>query len=250
MCEFFGVGKGLLLMIIVSLMFYSTVLAQYETKDLNLEEDVTPWFLEAIGREQTKLVSGSYHQIQRGSSITHQFFKENGWTSTSIIYYGKEFHLSGAMYDLEFDHILLRHPTQIRLSSQPIKLHQDKVSFFKIHGHTFRFYNSKDDPPRGEGFYDELYLGDTVSLIVKRSKEKKVKFSELTPIYESNDSYFLKYHGEYIKVNNKRSIFRILKPYKKDLKKFIRRNGLKIKVGSDHDLVMLLDYFESVIKAS
>lgn len=250
MCEFFGVGKGLLLMIIVSLMFYSTVLAQYETKDLNLEEDVTPWFLEAIGREQTKLVSGSYHQIQRGSSTTHQFFKENGWTSTSIVYYGKEFQLSGAMYDLEFDHILLRHPTQIRLTSQPIKLHQDKVSSFIIYGHTFRFYNSNDDPPRGEGFYDELYMGDTVSLIVKRRKEKKVKFNELTPIYESNDSYFLKYQGEYIKVVNKRSILQVFKPYKKDLKKFIRRNALKVKVGNDHDLVMLLDYFESVMKKS
>ena len=49
---------------------------------------------------------------------------------------------------------------------------------------------------------------------------------------------------------NKRSILQVFKPYKKDLKKFIRRNALKVKVGNDHDLVMLLDYFESVMKKS
>ena len=148
MYKFFGaVGiKRLFVVMITGLMLSNIALAQHTTDDLNLDENVTPWFLEAIGIEQTKLISGSYHQIQRGSSITHQFFKENGWTSTSIIYYGKEFHLSGAMYDLEFD-AEIREKDEV-FEDKGVKILVDRKSLLYLLGTTLDF----SDGLNGKGF--------------------------------------------------------------------------------------------------
>ncbi len=57
-------------------------------------------------------------------------------------------------------------------------------------------------------------------------------------------SYYLKKGGTYYSVNNKRSLLNALKDKKTDIRKFIRKNGIRMKDDPDKALAKIIAWYD------
>ena len=116
-----------------------------------------------------------------------------------------------------------------------------------MNDHFFKYYHKSESPEKKQGFYDELYIGESVQLIAKRKKIAFPSKGDLTMDFRNYDVYFLKQEGTYNQVSSRRSIIKELWDYKKELRRYIRKNMLRPKKGYDKDIVSLLEYYDSLI---
>ncbi len=228
----------------------SSVVAQYDLAGLDLDGNVTEWFDQSIGKQNLRIVSGDFYEVKNRSTLSHKFYLSNKWALAEIDYYGNKYTGIYVLYDVVDDQLLIRHPTRYNYFAQPIRIHQARVKSFSILDHAFRYYEEEESPPTGPGFYEELYLGNHIDLIVKRKKEENVENNELFVGYRLNDQYFLRYQDTDYKITRRRSIIKSLKPYKKQLRQYIRQYSLKLKVEdvlNDRAVVELLRYCDGII---
>jgi len=220
--------------------------AQFDTSSLDLDGNVTEWFDQTIGLVNLPITSGSHYAVYYTSTISHQFFTSSRWLEIEISYSNQVYSDFFGLYDVESDILLLRHPIQ-SFHSQPVNLSQKKVDWFTMNDHFFQYYDKSESPDKKEGFYDELYMGENVQLIAKRKKIAFPSQGDLTMDYRNYDMYFLKHDGAFKQVSSRRSIIKELWDYKKELRRYIRKNMLRPKKGHDQDMVSLLEYYGSLI---
>lgn len=237
-------NKPFLLLLFLLISFH--IKAQYDITSLNLDGNVTEWFDNTIGLVNLPITSGSHYAVYYSSTISHQFFSHNRWLEMEISYSNQVYNDFFGLYDVAADILILRHPNQI-FHSQPVKLSQEKVDWFTMNNHFFKYYDKSESPDGRQGFYDELYLGENVQLIAKRKKIAFPSRGDLTMDFRNYDVYFLKQDGVFKQVSSRRSIIKELWDYKKPLRKYIRKNMLRPKKGYDKDMVSLLEYYDRLI---
>lgn len=218
--------------------------ALVSTKALDLGGDVYAWYDRETGYSNTGLLVGEYLEIGRTSRGSHQFFGEDTWTKTRIRYRDQMFEEVFALYDVEQDILVIRHPTELVYHSQPIKLHQDQIEWFEMYGHTFRYYNREILllPP---GFLDVLHAGQELSFYAKRIKQSR---AEQTIVYTSTDRYLIEMDGQFYRFKRLRSFLKLFKDQKKKIRSFVKQNGLKVKKDNDKDLKLLAQFCDDLLK--
>lgn len=219
--------------------------AQHSLEGLDLDGDVYQWYDNALGLEKSGVVLGAYQEINRQSRNSHQFFMGDLWLSNPIRYRGQVYDSIFLLYDIYDDILIIRYPEKLQYYSQPIKLLQDQVDWFKLAGHTFKYY------PNGilqvsPGFFDQLYVGDHFDLIAKRIKQ--VQIENTSVIYVSSDKYIIRCKDEYHRFRRKGSILKLFKGQKREIRQFIKQKGLSIKPGNDQDLVLLARFCDELLK--
>ncbi|XOV91314.1 MAG: hypothetical protein ACFHWX_13990 [Bacteroidota bacterium] len=234
------------LLVVVSILMINVSRAQTDVSNLDLDGNVTKWFDSTIGIINLPIISGSYYQVLHKSTNSHQFFISSKWNEIEISYSNQPYYDFYGLYDIETDVLLLRH-TGISYNAQPLDVRQEKIDWFNMEGHYFKYYQESEAPINRSGFYDELYIGKHIELIVKREKKAFPSQGELTMEFKNYDRYFLKYQGIYNQVSSRRSVIKVLLEYKKELRKYIRQNMLKPKKEHDQDLVMLLEYCNNLV---
>ena len=237
-------NKPFLLLLVLLISFHTK--AQYDITSLDLDGNVTEWFDNTIGLVNLPITSGSHYAVYYSSTISHQFFSHNRWLEIEISYSDQVYSDFFGLYDVAADVLLLRHPLQI-FYSQPVNLSQEKVDWFTMNNHFFKYYDKSESPEKKQGFYDELYIGENVQLIAKRKKIAFPSKGDLTMDFRNYDVYFMKQEGTYNQVSSRRSIIKELWDYKKELRRYIRKNMLRPKKGYDKDIVSLLEYYDSLI---
>ncbi len=220
--------------------------AQVEVTSLDLDGDVTEWFDNTMGLVNLPVTSGAHYAVHYSSTISHQFFSHNRWLEIEVSYSNQIYRGFLGLYDVETDILLLRHP-QHSFYSQPVHLNQEKVDWFTMNNHYFKYYEKSESPDGKKGFYDELYIGKNVQLVAKRKKIAFPSQGQMTMDFRNYDTYFIKQEGTYHQISFRRSIIKVLWTQKKELRRFIRRNMLKPKKGYDQDIVSLLEYYDSLI---
>ncbi len=233
-------------LLLLALLFSYPSKAQFEVSSLGLEGNVTEWFDKTIGLVNLPITSGAHYAVYYSSTISHQFFTNNRWLEMEISYSNQVYRDFLGLYDVASDILLLRHPIQ-SFHSQPVNISQEKVDWFTMNNHFFKYYDKSESPDGRQGFYDELYMGENVQLIVKRKKIAFPSKGDLTMDFRNYDMYFLKHEGTYKQVSSRRSIIKELWDYKKPLRRYIRKNMLRPKKGYDKDMVSLLEYYDSLI---
>lgn len=130
-----------------------------------------------------------------------------------------------------------------------IYLFPEMISRFTIENHRFIRLNDSLNPnqPRS-GFYEVMYKGRILLL----KKEKKTIQEDL---YSSNvaeyfiqgadTSYYLKKNNVYYPVNNTKSLLRALKERSKDVKRFIRSNGLSMRRDREYTLLKVSAWYDT-----
>lgn len=235
---------GLLLFIVLTTPHQS--FGQYALDGLDMGTEVAPWHDKALGLDKAGILLGEYQEIRRISRNTHQFFTEDQWHPNSIRYRGEVYDSIYMAYNLETDVLLIRHPTDYRYHSNAIKPIQQDIDWFRLEGHTFRRYDDAvlNQP---DGFFDELYTGSKMDMLAKRVK---VSHTETTIEFERSDKYFYRYGQQYYHLLRKGSVTRVLSPYKKEIRSFIKANNLKVNTKNERDLVELIRFCDQLTSKS
>ena len=116
---------------------------------------------------------------------------------------------------------------------------------FELNGEKFKRLKVPS-APENPGFYQVLHEGNELHLYAKRIKEEIVR---TTLDYRQRDKYFLMVNGIKYDIKNKASFLKVFPDRKSEIRKFVKRNGIIVKVGMDTELKMLTAYCEELLES-
>jgi hypothetical protein len=199
-----------------------------------------------IGRNASVYSGIEYYSPQIGVG-ENPFFVDDYWELGSVVYDQSPFDSIELKYDIYYDQLIVEnfgldgHPA-------PILLYKPKVQSFQLHGYDFIRIDSDSLSNLKSGYYNLMYNGAAAKLLIKRRKEK-VQFSDINSIreeFQENDKYFIEKGGNYYPVKKKKSVLRALDDKNKELKSFIKSNGLNFKSNPDEQLALVVEYYDSL----
>jgi len=199
-----------------------------------------------IGRNALVYTGSSYFDAY-GNIQNHQFFVDDYWEFGSVIYDNYSYDSIFLMYDIYQDLLLIENFNSEGFLS-PIKLYTPKVSYFQLHG--FEFIRLEKDTISNikEGFFNLMYNGDDLQVLVKRRKEI-VNANEINSVREEfieKDRYYIRKDGLYHQVRKRGSILKVLYDHKKEVKAFIRKNNFMFKISPETQMVEVVKYYDSL----
>jgi len=231
--------------LITGLVQSSFCQAQYKLDDLDLSGNLYSWYDAAIGKNNTGILIGEYQPIFRNSKNTHQFYISDQWTYSLLSFRNQTYDSIALLYDLDNDVLVIRHPTDFRFHSQPIKVTQSQVAWFRLHDHTFKYYD-ENEPAPDPGFYDELFAGENIKLFVKRIKNME---TSQTSEYISADKYYFSHQGKYYRIGGRITFLRIFKENRPKIRRYAISNRLKIKTRPEYEanMIQLSQYINDLL---
>lgn len=220
------------------------IMAQYSTNGLDMDGDIETWYDGQIGLENTTLILGTYQDVQFGTLKNHPFYSGYSWQTGDVTYRGQKFTGVYMMYDTFQDLLLIKHPN-LAYASQPICLFQDQVSEFDLKGHHFENLGNQADP-FPQGFYDILYDGKVIDLLVKRIKKSETKSNHTsTQSFVENDIYLVRYEGIFYKYKGRGILKKLFPEFKKEISSHIRENSLFLRPGlNDNHSLFLFEFVD------
>jgi len=177
-------------------------LGQHTLDSLDLDQNVSTWFDKQLGIDHTYLVTGTHKKILVNRN-SHPFFEERNAVKGTLAYKGEVFYGVDMLYSTSEDYVVITHPTNVKIFSQPICLDQLGVNWFEINESKFKNYSNQ---PNREGYYEILVDGEVFSLVSKRSKIKETNSSTRSVEFVLRDSYHL-FIGDQTYSGNRKASF-------------------------------------------
>ncbi|MFI5156518.1 MAG: hypothetical protein ACHQEM_10045 [Chitinophagales bacterium] len=242
--------------LIIALLFLlgiplTKAFAQNDTQDTGFYQasinQVVGLYYKTIA-ENAHLYNGSeymqyivYNPIGDRNPFFLSIFMQNG----SIFYDGSLYNDAPLTYDIYKDVLVsLRHNWNYR-----IQLVTDKVEYFDLAGHHFvRITEDSTKLADGNGFYENLFSGKSISVLVKRKKKKEERYynAEFTTFFFPNDHFYIKKDGTYFPVNSKSSVLDVLKDKKKEIRKYLRKNNISFKPYAEYGIIKAAAYYDQI----
>ena len=168
----------------------------------------------------------------------------------------KRRHAGTILYDsVWYDHLLLQYDEVKEIvilydasNLFKINLYPELIDRFTMDGHRFiRLKDSLNPNQPRNGFYEVLHDGGITLL----KKEKKFIQEDLQSgstveyyIEGADTSYYLKKNNVYYPVNNYRTLLRALKDRSREAKRFIRSNGLSMRLDRENTLLKVTAWYD------
>jgi hypothetical protein len=238
--------------ILLSVIFTSELAAQ--SGKLTLSQKADSALVKAINiydREigrNSFLYTGRVYNDKYGNIKEHQYFAEDYWEQSEIVYDGHYFDSVYLMYDVYNDLLLLEHFNSKGMLS-PITLHNPKISSFVIQGFSFVMLEKDTISGKPKGFYNELFQGDRISFYALRRKEI-TKSNEINSVQEEfieKDKFYFLLDEVFYPIRKKGNILKVLADKKKEIKSFMRNNLLYYRQNPERVLVEVAQFYESLL---
>jgi len=243
----------LILSLGMQLIYMNQVAAQATVPDA---EEIAQNALKKAVRQYDKslgknsfVYSGKSYYGPYGGIKGHQFFTDDYWEQGSVNFEGHLYDSIYLRYDI-FKDLLIIENFNLQGRPSPIIIYGPKVKYFTLFDHNFVRMEKDTISNIKEGYYDLMYQGDSLSAIIKRRKEL-INSNEINTnrqMFVERDRYYLKKNDLIYQVKSKSSILKVLKDRKKELKKYIKTNGLYFKPMPDGFIVAVVKYYESLFK--
>ena len=195
------------------------------------------------------LVNGRIYVPMHSLAEGHPYFEIKDWILGDVYTKGNKFEQLKLKYDIELDEFILffidkeNHNNYIVLN----KHYVDSVYVGK-----FLFVNTAVIPEISENLgYCELVYNKQLSFLVKYKKDFKKEYSETKPHGEYskiNANRYITESGILTKVNTKKTLLRYFEPYKKEIKKYLKKNKINYKKANSGELNTLINYCNEVRK--
>ena len=189
------------------------------------------------------LYNGSEYVPYQPLNEEHPYFLTEEWITGSLKYDGEWFYDVPLLYDIDREVLVASY----YYKGIKMQLNNTRIDEFTIGAH--RFINVKthlDSIRPGKGFFELMYDGKT-DVFVKRTKKLNRRIEglgEFSEFLESNPVYLMT-QGQLVKINAKRDVLKALSQNKKELKVFIRKNGLFVH-DRESSTVQVAQYFDSL----
>ena len=198
------------------------------------------------------------------------FFESDSLQPGSLSYDGILYRHIALEYDMVSDQLIIHNFAGDAL----ISLVPEKIAFFSIGSHHFRYITTAGAPPTPAtaapatvttavapaaatpstpilpetGFYEELYATSRIALLARRKKSLLFPSSqEEQPGYAQVDRYFLLIDANAYSIHNEGELLTVLKDKKDPLKKFIRKNKLSFKRQHfENSLLQTTIYYQEI----
>jgi hypothetical protein len=203
------------------------------------------WYDQKIGIENTRILNGEEYVLPFHTTSTHPFFDNSSGISGNVIYHGQFYDDLTLLFDIFSDNVILKH----RRSSGNysfIMLDKRKVDAFELGGRKF-LKMTPPSPQISSGFFQLLYEGQTMSLVVRRKKTTKVESTGQLD-FEISDKYFLIHDSIWTHIKGPKSFSDIFtsKEQSNQLRFFLRSNHIRFREQKEDDLVRISRWYDRV----
>ena len=159
---------------------------------------------------------------------------------------------------IDYDGIFYEIPLEYDLAQDKLVIHNyadnilvslidEKTSRFSIGPYTFRRMGTGIAQPLESGFYQELFVGGTVTLMARKHKTLVFPTSlDQLAHYVQFDAFFLLLNGNSYKIIGEKELLDILRDRKDELKKYIRKNHLSFKRNMERSLIQTIAYYQQL----
>ncbi len=182
-----------------------------------------------IGIENLGLINGYEYFPDFKGRTTHPNFESLNWEIGEIEYNGNYYPKVYLKYDIYKDVLVLGNP-QNNGSFQSITVQDDFVLRFNLVNS--EFVNILDQKGKHLGFYQVLYDGTQIDLLVKRRKIDKVNERYGSVEYEPADRFYLRTKNGLFEFRNKKTFYELYPQRKSEINQYIKEKDLKIKKNS------------------
>jgi hypothetical protein len=203
---------------------------------------------DSLFQHDLEIIDGKAHTAKYLSGIGHPFFLKQEPVPGQIYMNGQEYNHSFIRYDLLNDMLQIYHFT--KSGPQIIDLNKNKIEAFTIEGHHFIHLTFSEIPEMSslEGFYEEKYKGIT-SYLVRHEKVYLDNISGSRGGYEDHSYRYLSAPGGWFKITGRRSLLKAFEGNRDEIKEFIRKSHMTIKLATDEEIIRLLKFNESIHKS-
>lgn len=173
----------------------------------------------------------------------HQYFETQVPVNGSVFYDGILYNDIPMWYDLVKNQVIVQYADGV----SEIKLHNELIDYFSIHGHHF-VHLGRDQTANtslSEGFYDLVYSGRT-QVLVKRSKETLKEVSTgiaMTVLKQKNEFHLIK-GGVYLPVKSQSSVLKALGNKQKEIQAFLKKSNIKFKEYPESAIIRMVRYYD------
>jgi hypothetical protein len=198
---------------------------------------------------ETGLYRGSeYVQYAYTLKEGHPYFDDGRMKKGSVLYNGILYEDLPLLYDLVKEQVVLNDS----YDNYTIFLINEQIDYFTIQDHLFiNFRDSLNPSAPHRGFYEQLNK-DRIALYKKEKKvvQEDISSGKLERNIEPSVSYYLKKGPTWYSVNNKRSLLYALDDRRREVKKFIRKNGLNVRKNKENTLLKVTAWYNSEISTT
>ncbi|MEP2023285.1 hypothetical protein [Reichenbachiella sp.] len=219
--------------------------AQYDTKGLDLDGDLSAWYDEAVGYKNVPILEGSYYPLDYLALKKGPYFISSKWQQGHLKYSGETYDSVYLLYHVHKDVLIIRNIALQNVSIEPTLLNLDKVEAFTIQEHQFVHLKDSVLPSHGSGFYELYYDGQTINFYIKRVKNEYVRGEGIEFLNE--DLYFLYDGEEYIRFKGVKSVYKRFPNIKSKLKAYKKPHFANFKRGEDSGMRKWLSYGDHLL---
>lgn len=195
--------------------------------------------------QQSHLYNGPeyeyYDPIIKGNAYV---FDNKSFTPGAVKYGDVIYRDIPMLYDLNKDivvSLLYNHFTKFSLLSE-------RVAEFWLLNHHFIRINADSTGKAGltTGFYDQLYRGKKIGIIVKRAKSIQSTASSNTveSFFRETRDYYVTRGNSYFSFSGKGGLLDIFKDKKKELKQYIKANNIDFHENQEQAIVDVATYYD------
>lgn len=176
------------------------------------------------------------------------FLAEGYWPYASLKYKGKEYTGFQINYDLQTEDFILLYPGKER--KKYIVLSKDKLESFSytdtINHREHLYVYMRIPGTKSKELYETVYKGRS-SFILQPKCEIVADPSETFPgVYSRSFDYYIQIEGNYERVHSKKTLLKTLHRNVPEVKKYIRKNHLKINKLHPENIVRVLQYYDEL----
>ncbi|WPU98453.1 hypothetical protein SNE26_20725 [Mucilaginibacter sp. cycad4] len=195
--------------------------------------------------QQSHLYNGPEYEFYDPLIKGNAYVFDNKIFTPGAVKYGAAVYRDVPMlYDLNKDLVVIllyNHFTKISLLSE-------RVSEFWLLNHHFIRITTDSTGKAGlaTGFYDQLYQGKRIGIIVKRAKSIQTSTGNNTieSFFSETKNYYLKQGNSYSNFSGKGALLAILKDKKKELRQYIKANNIDFRENLEQAIVDVATYYD------
>jgi hypothetical protein len=225
---------------IVFLFVFTTLFSQITPSEISTQASIK------YGPDDILINGGRYVPLHP-AAYGDAFFIENSFYKGKLLLKGRKFDEVAIKFDIEQQKLLLN-ISAASSGSNIIKLNDNYVKEFYIHGQHFINLNNRGIHSPGITFVDLVYDGGFIFGKFYK-KEFLAVFSTKYPFGRYSETKTEKYifrNEKIIRIKSKRDLYEAFPGNKASIKHFIKQNRIKYHKASNEKLLILMQYCDGL----
>lgn len=178
----------------------------------------------------------------------HPFWLDDALLEGAVVFNGKTFTGLALKYELVDDELILS--KKIDGNTRILKLNEKLVESFTLNepgtNNSHLFKKTQLPGIKGVRYYHAVYQGQSACYIHHRKKIRNRVTGDYLGSYLYQAAIYVKADQEFVECRNKKALFNIFEDKKKLLRKYMRRNNLKVDGKKPEDMARILNYYDSL----